>query len=426
MLRNRLLVWCGVLVILGMPGLARAQLPAAPGDWPGWRGADRTGVSPETGLLREWPEGGPKLLWKVTGMGGGYSTPSVAAGRVYLMGSKAGEEYALALDAKDGKTLWETKVGPVGKDGPPSYPGPRSTPTVDGDRIYVLGSDGDLACLDKDGKVVWQKNLARDVEGTRGRWAYSESVLIDGDVLVCTPGGTNASLAALNKKTGAVIWKAQVPGGGEAAYSSVIVAEAGGVKQYIQFLRNGVAGVAAKDGKFLWRYDKIGGTTNCSTPVFHDGAVFTSVGGTPTTGCALLQLSADGAGVSAKEVYLSKALPNHHGGIVRIGGYLYGTTNTSLVCLDFKTGETKWQDRSVGKGSVSAADGHLYVRAERTGQVALVEATPDGYKEKGRLTQPDRSSRSAWPHPVIAGGRLYLRDDDVLLCYDVKAKTAQE
>jgi outer membrane protein assembly factor BamB len=416
---NRLLARWFSFVMIGMPGSALAQLQAGPGDWPGWRGSDRTGVSSETGLLKEWPEGGPKLLWKVTGLGEGFSTPSVAGGRIYLLGSKNGEESALALDAKNGKQVWATKIGPVGKDGPPSYPGPRSTPTVDGDRIYVLGSDGDLACLDKDGKVVWQKNLVKDLEGTRGRWAYSESPLIDGEVLVCTPGGAKAALTALNKKTGEVIWKAEVPEGGEAAYASIISAEGGGVKQYVQFLRNGIVGVSAKDGKFLWRYGKNATNTNCSTAIFHDGCIFTSASGPGGGGAALLRLSADG---SAKEVYLGRALANHHGGVVRVGDQLYGTNNTGLVCLDFNTGETKWQDRSVGKGSVTAADGHLYVRGEKGDMVALVEATSTGYKEKGRFKQPDRGKRNAWPHPVIAGGCLYLRDDDVLLCYDIKAK----
>jgi hypothetical protein len=404
-----------------MPTAAQAQLKAAPGDWPAWRGADRTGVSTETGLLKEWPEGGPKQLWKATKLGAGYSTPAVTGGRVYVLGTRDKEEFAIALDAKDGSEIWATKIGAIGKDGPPSYPGPRSTPTVDGNRIYVLGSDGDLVCLDKDGKSVWQKNLEKDLEGKRGRWAYAESPLIDGDTLVCTPGGTKATLAALNKKNGEVIWKAAVPDG-EAAYSSVIVAEAGGVKQYFQLLGKGVVGVAAKDGKLLWNYDKMKNSTNSPTPIFHDGCVFSSYFGPAGGGNVLLRLSADGDGVAAKEVYSGKALGNHHGGIVLVGDSVYGTTQNGLVCLDFKTGEKKWEEKSVGKGSVSAADGCLYVRSEKDGQVALVEATPAGYKEKGRLTQPDRSKRNAWPHPVIAGGCLYLRDDDVLLCYDVKAK----
>jgi outer membrane protein assembly factor BamB len=413
---KRSLTLCVSLVVLA--------LDARAGDWPGWRGADRTDVSTETGLLKEWPEGGPKLLWKAKDLGGGYSTPSVAGGRIYLMGSKGSDEFAIALDAKDGKQLWETKIGPVGKPNQrPSYPGSRSTPTVDGDHVYVLASGGDLACLDKGGKVVWTKNLVKDFDGSSGTWAYAESPLVDGDVVVCTPGGPKAALAALNKKTGEVVWKAEVAGIGEAAYTSAIVAEVGGVKQYVQLLRNGVVGVAAKDGKLLWSYTKLGGgSTNASTPIFHYGCVFESVAGPSKNGCALLRLTADGASVSAKEVYTNRDLANHHGGVLRIGDYLYGTNNNGLVCMDFKTGAVKWSERSVGKGSITAADGMLYVRGEKDGQVALVEATPGGYKEKGRLKQPDRSAKLAWPYPVVAGGRLYLRDGDILLCYDVKAK----
>jgi outer membrane protein assembly factor BamB len=404
--------WSLVIVGLGTSAAVAA-------DWPGWRGADRTGVSSETGLLKEWPKDGPKLLWKAPGLGAGYSSPAVVGDRIYTMGTRGKEEYALALDA-NGKQVWEAKVGPIGKDGPPSYPGPRCTPTVDGDRVYVLGSDGDLVCLDTAGKETWRKNLAKDFGGVRGRWAYSESPLIDGDLLVCTPGGPKASLAALNKMTGEVVWTAAVPEGGEAAYASPVVAEVGGVKEYVQFLRNGVAAVAAKDGKFLWLFGRDTTSTQCSTPIVRDGYVFESHAGPSGNGCALLQLTPDAPGY--KEIYFKKkVLDNHHGGVVLVGDHVYGTTGQTLACVELKTGEQKWSERSVGKGSIAAADGMLYVRGE-TGPVALVEATPSGYTERGRFSQPDRSGRPAWPHPVIAHGKLYLRDDDVLLCYDVAAK----
>lgn len=409
-------------VTLGSPSLQSTGFRATAGDWPGWRGADRTGVSSETGLLKEWPSGGPALLWKATDLGEGYSTPSVVAGRVYLMGAKEGQEYTFALNARDGKPLWTTKIGPMAKGEKPVYPGPRCTPTVDGERIYSLGSDGDLVCLDLAGRIVWHKHMDRDLEGNRGKWCYTESPLIDGDLLICTPGGAKTSMAAVRKMTGEVVWKAEVPGAGEAAYASAIVAEAGGVKQYVQFLRNAIVSVAAKDGALLWQYRKNAGMTNCSTPIFHDGCVFHSASGPMSGGTALLRLSAEGAKVSASEVYFNKNLNNHHGGIVRVGDSLFGTTGTSLVCLDFKSGEIKWQDRCVGKGSISAADGCLYVRGENDGQVALVEASPAGYKERGRLTQGERSKFKAWAHPVISGGCLYLSDSGVLLCYDIKGK----
>ncbi len=416
----------------------QGQLQAADADWPGWMGPDRTGVSQEKDLLKKWPEGGPKVIWKATGLGGGYSTPAIANGRIYLLGTRDGKEYAIALSSKDGKELWATEVGPIAPDGPPSYPGPRSTPTVDGDHLCVLGSSGDLLWLDTAGKVAWRKNLGKDYGGLRGLWAYAESPLIDGDVLVCTPGGEKATLVALHKKTGKEMWQASVSAGGAAgaaprgrglprnaaAYASPIVATVGGIKQYIQFLGGCLVGVAAKDGKLLWLYDGITGITNCTTPIFHNDAVFVSASGrgrTPTSGADLVQLTAEGGRVVAKKVYHNPDLANHHGGVVRVGDYLYGTNNTGLVCLDFKTGETKWQNRSVGKGSIAAADGRLYVRSE-DGPIALVEANPTDYKEISRFEQPQRSKKKAWPHPVIAGGRLYLRDQDVLLCFDVKAK----
>lgn len=403
-------------------GQSVSRLPAGPGDWPAWRGPDRTGLSTETGLLKQWPTGGPKLLWEIKGLGDGFSTPSVAGGRIFLMGTKGKDEQVMALDAKDGKILWTTPIGALAG----GRPGPRCTPTVDGDLLYALSSDGKLICADTaKGEVRWRKDLKADFGGKTGNWAYAESPLIDGDVLVCTPGGDTATLVALHKKSGDVIWKAPVTGlkGGKrsyatAAYSSVIVAEAAGVKQYIQFLSGGVVGIAAKDGKLLWHYDHpANGTANCSTPIFRDDAVFAASG--YGTGGGLAKLQRDGGQFKTEEAYFVKSMQNHHGGIILVGDHVYGTGSGALLCVEFKTGKVTWDNRSVGKGSVAYADGHLYVRSEN-GPVALVEATPAGYKEKGRFDQPDRSAKNAWPHPVIAGGKLYLRDWDVLLCYDVK------
>jgi outer membrane protein assembly factor BamB len=416
-----------------LPGAVHAQIKAAMGDWPAWMGPDRTGVSHEKGLLQEWPKDGPKLLWKISDVGEGYSTPSLAGGKIFLISNRGVEdEYVLALNAKDGGKIWERHIGKVGNPNQrPSYPGSRSTPTVEGDAVYVLGSDGDLVCLDAaKGEVRWKKNLRADFEGKPGTWAYAESPLIDGDKLICTPGGSKATLAALNKKTGEVLWQAAVPGGGgrmspnTAAYASAIAATVGGIKQYIQFIGGGLVGVAAKDGKVLWQYNGVTGTTNCTTPLFHDDCVFVSAagggrGGAGKSGAALVKLTAEDGKINAKELYHINVLANHHGGVVRIGDAVYGTNNTGLVCLDFKTGETKWQDRCVGKGSIAAVGDRLYVRSE-DGPIALVEASPSAYKETGRFKQPDRSGKKAWPHPVIADGRLYLRDQNVLLCYDVK------
>jgi outer membrane protein assembly factor BamB len=404
---------------------------AAADDWPQWRGPQRTGVSKETGLLKEWPKDGPKLLWKQKDIGGGYSTPAIVGDRIYLMSNRDGEESVLALAVKDGSEVWSTKVGKVGPNTPmASYPGTRSTPTVDGDFIYALGSDGDLACLTKDkGKIIWTKNIRKEYEGTPGQWAYAESVLIDGDTLVCTPGGKTATLVALKKKDGETVWKGAVPGGDAAGYASAIAVDVGGVRQYVQFLANGLVGVDAKTGKFLWRYDKTKDqAATIPTPVFHDDCVFTS---TSRNGSGLNRIKVSKDEVKSEEVYYNTTKLNSIGGVVRIGDYVYGTDSRGeLVCMEFKTGEIKWHAKSVGTASVCYADGMLYVRgqggtgfaAEQPSWVALVEATPDGYKEKGRFEQPDHADRPAWPHPVVANGRLYLRDQKVLLCYDVKGE----
>jgi outer membrane protein assembly factor BamB len=342
--------------------LVASSRPAAADDWPQWRGPQRNGVSKETGLLKEWPRGGPKLLWEVKDVGNGYSTPSVVSDQIYLMSNRGDEEFVLALNVKDGSTAWSKPLGKVGINRGPQYPGARSTPTVDGEVLYALGSDGDLACLDTaGGGVRWKKNLKTDFNGQPGNWAYAESPLIDGDVLVCTPGGRQATIVALNKENGEVIWRSAVPGGDQAAYASPIVVEVGGMKEYVQFLQKGVVGVDARTGKFLWRYAKTaqGSLANIATPVFHDNLVFSSTG---RGGGGTARLTADGGGVSASQAYFTRLMANHIGGVVQVGGYLYGTNTLSLVCLEFATGKEKWQDRSVGQGSILYADGSLYVR----------------------------------------------------------------
>lgn len=413
-----------IAVILAVSPRTRAD------DWPQWRGTGRDGISKETGLLKEWPKDGPRQLWKNGEVGGGFSTPSIVGGRVYLLGDKDKEEYLIVLDAKDGKEQWRAKIGPLGKDGPPSYPGPRSTPTIDGDRIYVLSSDGDLACLGKaKGDVLWKKNLKSDFAGVVGTWAYAESPLIDGEKLICTPGGKEATLVALNKQTGATVWKSAIAEGDAAGYASAIAVEVGGARQYVQFLAKGLVGIDAKTGKFLWRYDRTrDAQATIPTPVFHDGCIFTS---TSRNGSGLVRIKANAGGVAAEEVYYNKTAFNSIGTVVCIGDYLYGTNaGNELVCMDFKTGEVKWHDASVGTASLCFADGMLYVRGqggngfgpESPTRVALVAATPAGYQEKGRFEQPEHGKRPAWPHPVVADGRLYLRDQGVLFCYDVKGK----
>lgn len=399
-------------------------------DWPQWRGPERNGISQEKGLLDRWPEGGPKLLWQVNDVGFGYSTPAVVGDRLYLLSNEGNQdEFVQAHAVEDGKKVWSTRIGSVGHpEQRPAYPGSRSTPTVDGDSIYVLGSDGDLACLETaTGKVRWSKNVRREFGGQYGEWAYSESPLVDGDVLVCTPGGAEATLLAVNKRNGEVIWKCAVPGGDEAAYSSPIVIEVGGIRQYVQFLGKGVVGVEAKTGKLLWRYDRTaeGSPANIPTPVARNGYVYTAAS---RSGGGLVKLTADQGQVNAEEVYFTPRMPTSIGGAVLVGDHLYGTTRQAVVCGEFTSGETKWTERGLAPASLCYADGHLYLHGEN-GEVALLEATPEAYREKGRFTppgQPDRGSSKAWTYPVVANGRLYIRDLGVMWCYDIRSPQAAE
>ncbi len=409
---------------------APAIIPAHAADWPQWRGPQRNGVSAETGLLAKWPAAGPKLLWQQANLGGGYSTPAVVGDRIYLLGSSDLEnEFVQALDASTaGKPIWQRRIGNVGEPKQrPAYPGARSTPTVDGDKLYVLGSDGDLACLDAEtGAVVWTKNVRTDFGGKPGTWAYSESPLVDGDVVVCTPGGAEATLLALDKHTGDVVWKSAIAGGDEAAYSSVVVYHAGGVNQYVQFLGGGVVGVDAAAGRELWRYDRTSsakGMANIPTPVVDDDLVYTASG---RVGGGLIQLNASreesGPTFVVEEKYFDGNLPKAIGGAVLVDDYMYGTTSDALLCVEFATGDVKWSERAIGAASVCVADGQLYLHGEN-GPVALVDATPEEYRELGRFTPPnvpDRGPSKAWAYPVVADGKLYIYDTGTLWCYDVR------
>jgi outer membrane protein assembly factor BamB len=393
-------------------------------DWPQWRGPARDGLSAETGLLQEWPAGGPPLLWQVNDVGYGFSTPSVSGERLYLMSNEGDTEFARAYNVTDGKLVWSTRIGKVGNpDQNPNYPGARSTPTVDGKQLYALSSDGDLACLESaSGRVIWQKNLRADYKGKVGTWAYSESPLVDGDSLIVTPGGPEATLVALNKNTGETIWKSSVPEAGDANYSSIVKTPIGGITQYVQFLAKGVIGVDAKTGKFLWRYDKTadmryGGSVQ--TPVVRDNLVYSA---TTLVGGGLAQINGGPQDFAVEPKYFGRKLPIAVGSPVLIGDYLYGTTNSALLCLDFKSGEIKWEDRSVGAGSLCYAENHLYLHGENN-EVALIAATPESYQEKGRFTPPippERGRNKAWAYPVVANGRLYIRELGTLWCYDVK------
>lgn len=415
----------GVLLVLTVTAASGQQ---GAFDWPQWQGQGRDAMSQERGLLQEWPQAGPKLAWKVGELGGGDSTPSVAAGRIFGMGHLKDEEVVWALSEKDGSKLWVQKIGPAfHQDLPQSKEGPGATPTVDGNLLYVIGLAGDVVCMDvADGTVIWRRNLSTDFGGKLPKWSYRESPLIDGEKVIVTPGGKDATLVALNKETGKTIWSSSVPGNPGAAYASAIAIDVAGQRQYVQLTAKTLLGVAAADGKFLWKYDPPATTSgiSCSTPVYHDGTVFAS--SAYGTGGGLVRLKkADGGDTTAEEIYFTKKMQNHHGGMVVLDGYLYGANGGNgggfLVCMKLETGDIIWSERRVPKGSIAFADGRIYYRTE-DGAILLIEPNSKEYLERGRFEQPDRTSKPAWAHPVIANGKLYIRDQDTLLCYDVKAK----
>lgn len=387
--------------------------------WNQFRGPNRDNLSRETGLLSSWPSDGPPLAWTAEGIGEGYSAISISNGRLYTMGNVGRDEKVICLDIATGREIWSVRNGAAYRQGQGN--GPRSTPSVVDGKVYSLGGNGDLSCLDaQTGRSVWSKNILQEFGGENIQWGISESVLIDGDNLICTPGGRQATMVALNRNTGRVTWTASVPTSPAASYSSPIVVEVGGVRQYVNFTHGGVVGVRASDGQVMWgQRESSNSTANCSAPIFHDGNIFTASG--YGTGGALFRLQSRGGKTSSQLAYTTRDMQNHHGGMVVIDGYLYGSNKSVLTCFDLKNNRVVWKDRSVGKGAVSYADGHLYVRSE-AGPVALVEATPRGYVEKGRFDQPQRSGRPSWPHPVIADGKLFLRDMDKLLAYDIRER----
>jgi outer membrane protein assembly factor BamB len=396
--------------------LGMAVLDAA--NWPQWQGPDRTRISKETGLLKEWPANGPRLIWTANELGSGYGSMSVAGDRVYLQGARGSNSFVIALNRADGKEVWSKALGPVeSKMRSDRGAGPRGTPTVDGDRLYVLTENGDLACLKTDGSILWQLNILKEFGGPQLQWLVSESPLVDGPQFVVTPGGPGAGMVKLDKMTGKALWTSKELSD-SAAYSSITVADIQGVRTYMTFTATAGVGVLASDGKLMFRYPNAANrTANVATPVYSDNKVFfASAYG---TGGGLLNLTVQNGEVAATEAYFTREMKNHHGGMVLVDGYLYGYNDLILTCLEFATGKMMWRDRSVGKGSVTYADGRLYIQSENN-LVGLAEANPAAYVETGRFEIPDKGMPS-WAHPVVSDGRLYVRNQDTLLVYDIKA-----
>jgi outer membrane protein assembly factor BamB len=403
-------------------------------DWPGWRGPNRDGISTETGLKKSWPAEGPSLAWQAQGLGAGFSSLAISGDRIYTMGDRDRGQYVLALNLADGRQVWSTKIGPDWSEDTDSA-GPRGTPTVDESNVYAIGTEGQVVCLDKStGALRWQKSMTRDFGGRMmSDWKFSESPTVDGEKLLFTPGSFGALVAAVDKNTGKEIWRAEggarvgSAGSNGAGYSSIVVSEGAGIRQYVQLAGRGLFGIRASDGKVLWNYNRIANdVANIPTPVVRGDYVFASTG--YGTGAVLLKLERSAEGVVAKEVYFLNAgtFQNHHGGFILLGDYLYaghGHNNGFPICLEFMTGKVRWggnirPEGAIGSAAVAYADGHLYFRYQN-GTVKLIEASPEAYTETGSFKIPN-VRKPSWSHPVIYGGKLYLREQDTLFVYDVR------
>jgi outer membrane protein assembly factor BamB len=394
-------------------GALPAAPPAPPAEWPGWRGPSRDGKSGDTGLLKSWPKGGPALRWKHTKIGEGYSSMAVAGGRVYVTGIQDKKLVLRALDM-NGKEQWKKTVD---ESFTLSSPGARSTPTVHRGRLYLISGNGVLVCLDaKTGKSHWRRHMTKELDGQVPVWGYTESVLVDGDLALVTPGGGNC-VVALNRTTGKVVWRSPFIAG--AHYGSPIAASVGGVRVIVAGTGDGLLGVDGRTGKTLWTNDfSAGNIANCPTPVWAEGHVFWATG--YGKGGLCLKLAATAGGMTAKEVWRTEDMDCHHGGYVVHEGHVYGNDGQGWSCVDFKTGKRKWHAKGVGKGSLCWADGMLYLFSEVDGQAALATCSPKGLDIKG--TVQVEGTGDSWAHPVVTGGRLYLRYDTNLYCFDVKAK----
>jgi outer membrane protein assembly factor BamB len=400
---------CGALV----SSLAMSFAQAVP-EWHQWRGPNRDGHSAETGLLQEWPAGGPRRVWQGSGAGDGFASFSASNGRLYTQGARAGTEYVMAFDAATGKKLWETPNGPRYRNA--QGDGPRSTPTVEGNRLYALGGAGELSALDAgSGKKIWSVDFVEVFGGMTPGWGYSESPLILGDRIVMNAGGRRASIVAINKADGRTLWQNH---NDEPAYSSPVLLRTGSFEQVVFFTGQRALAVDPRDGRLLWSYNRAANNTaNIATPVVRGNRVFFS--SDYGTGAGLVAVKAAGTIAAAEEIYFTREMRNHHSTSVLVGDTLYGFSSSILTALNFDSGKMAWRDRSVGKGSLIYADNRLYLYSEN-GVAGLAEANPAAYRERGRFSI-DTSGSPTWSHPMITQGKLILRDQDAVYAYDIRA-----
>lgn len=413
------------LLLAGLLVMTLGTLSSRADDWPQWRGPDRTDVSGETGLLKSWPADGPTKVWTSREGGLGYSGFSVVGDSVFTMGLEidGDDEFIICLDANTGKRKWKTAIGSRFKNG--WGDGPRSTPTIAEGHCYAMSGNGTLACVSAaDGKTIWKKTM-QDLGGKTPFWGYCESLLVDGDHVICTPGGSKGAIAALDRKTGDVVWRSKDFHDG-AQYSSIVKAVINNQPQYIQLTMKSLVAVSPRDGSVIWRTDWPGRTAVIPTPIVWKNRVYVSSG--YGVGCKAVEITADN---QVKELWQNKVMVNHHGGVILVDGKLYGYCDGrkgGWTCQDFESGERIWNEtKKLGKGAIAYADGCFYCLAEGSGEVVLIKASEEGWQEQGRFKlSPQTTNRSPrgkiWVHPVIANGKLYLRDQEIICCFDVSGK----
>jgi outer membrane protein assembly factor BamB len=411
-----------VVILAALVGPGEGRLMAAEtGNWPRFHGPNGDNISTETGLLKKWPEQGPKLLWTAKGIGRGFTGVTIADGRIYTAGDVGRDLVLFALDM-DGRVQWQAKNGAAWTESGP--PGARGTPTIDGPRIYHENAHDQVVCLDaKSGRKVWGLDLAAEFHGKRDGFGRAESLLVDGDRVICSPGGPIA-MAALDKKTGRTVWKS--PSAGEpAGYASPILAEHAGLRMFLTMSSRSLIAVSGDNGDLLWRIEHYNPSyvANCVSPIYHDGHVLFSGG--YGVGCVLLKVSVNGGKATAATAWRTKDLDNRHGGVILLDGHLYGAANFSnnakWICLDWKSGRKMYAERGVGEGSLTFADGMLYTLSENR-KVGMVRPAPTGHELVSQFKIPAGGEGPTWAHPVVCGGRLYIRHDDRLYAYDIRSR----